>query len=84
MTSPMEKSIYTEEYQHFLKLLRLARREAKLTQEDMADRLRQTQSFISKCERGERRLDVIELRQFCIAMGIPFVDFIQRLETALD
>lgn len=80
----MEKSIYTEEYKAFLKQLRLVRRESKLTQEDMANRLRQTQSFISKCERGERRLDVIELRQFCIAMEIPFVDFIQRLETALD
>ncbi len=80
----MEKSLYTDEYQVFLKQLRLARKVANLTQEDMANRLQQTQSFVSKCERGERRLDVIELRQFCRAMGIPFVDFVQSLESILD
>ena len=39
-----------------------------MTQIDMADRLAETQSFVSKCERGERRIDVAELRAFCRAL----------------
>ncbi|GAB4287626.1 MAG: hypothetical protein Fur0025_21220 [Oscillatoriaceae cyanobacterium] len=58
----MEKSIFTQEYGIFLSHLRSARKGAGLTQEQVADRLGQTQSFVSKCERGERRIDVVELR----------------------
>ncbi len=76
----MEKSVFTQEYAVFLKQLRQARLDAGLTQEQLAERLQQTQSWISKCERGERRIDVIELMKFCEAMGVPFRDFITRLE----
>lgn len=48
----MEKSIYTKEYGLFLGLLRNAREEKGLTQIDIAKKLEQTQSFISKVERG--------------------------------
>ncbi|MCW5956450.1 MAG: helix-turn-helix transcriptional regulator [Pyrinomonadaceae bacterium] len=64
----MEKSIYTKEYSLFLEQLRKAREEKGLTQTDVAERLGQTQSFVSKVERGERRLDIVELRAFCSAM----------------
>lgn len=80
----MEKFAHSEGYDLFLIRLRRARQEAGLTQGQLADRLGQTQSFISKCERGERRLDVVELRAFCIAMGIPFTDFVARLARELD
>lgn len=64
-------------------LLRQVRSEAGLTQTDVAERVGQPQSFVSKYESGERRLDVLELRAVCSAMGVPLVDFIRRLEQAL-
>lgn len=80
----MEKSIFTREYDIFLRQLRTARKAARLTQEQVADRLGQTQSFVSKCERGERRIDIVELRAFCQALGISLADFVQQLETAIQ
>ena len=75
----MTKTIYSKEYRAFLRILRDARKEAKLSQEELAKKLRQTQSFVSKCERGERRIDVVELHHFCRAMGLPFSTFVKRL-----
>ena len=64
--------------------LRIYRREqAGLTQDDLASRLGETQSFVSKCERGERRMDVVELREFCKAMGITLDRFVKQLEKGL-
>jgi transcriptional regulator with XRE-family HTH domain len=79
----MEKTIYTKEYTTFLKCLRKARTEAGITQIEMAERIEQTQSFVSRCERGERRIDIIELRVFCQAIGVPITDFIAQLEEAI-
>jgi transcriptional regulator with XRE-family HTH domain len=64
-------------------LLRQVRTDAGLTQTDVAQRLRQPQSFVSKYESGERRLDILELREVCQAIGIPLPEFIRRLEQAL-
>ena len=80
----MEKSIYTRDYKLFLKLLREVREESGLTQAQLAEALSETQSFISKCERGERRLDVIELINFCKVFGIDLSDFVERLEKELN
>jgi transcriptional regulator with XRE-family HTH domain len=79
----MEKSIFTQEYGVFLNHLRSTRKAAGLTQEELAKRLQQTQSFISKCERGERRIDVVELFEFCQAIGISFSHFTAELETLI-
>ena len=54
------KSIYTDDYLRLLRLLIEARKSAKLTQQDVATSLARPQSFVSKYERGERRLDVVE------------------------
>jgi len=54
-----------------------------LTQTQVAERLGQTQAFVSRCERGDRRLDVIELREFCGALGIPYLKFLKKLESEL-
>ncbi len=78
----MEKSLYSREYKLFLEILRTVRREAGLSQEEMAARLMETQSFVSKCERGERRLDVVELRAWCSALGVALDDLITRFENA--
>jgi transcriptional regulator with XRE-family HTH domain len=77
----MRKTIYSREYKAFLKLLRTTRKELGLSQKDLASRLGQTQTFVSKCERGERRLDVIELRHFLKAMDVPFSIFTKRLDS---
>ena len=79
----MEKSIFTKDYSLFLAHLRMARKAAGLTQQELAHRLGQTQAFVSKCERGERRIDFAELRAFCHAIGVPVVAFVQGLEDAL-
>ncbi len=79
----MDKSIYTREYETLIRLLREAREEANLTQVDLAEQLGQSQSFVSKCERGERRLDLIQLRTICRVLGISLVDFLKRLEREL-
>ena len=80
----MEKSIYTREYTLLLEALRSTREAAGLTQLEVASKLAVTQTFVSKCERGERRLDIIELRAWCDALGISISDFISRLELAIS
>lgn len=80
----MDKSIFTADYRVFLRVLRKARQDAGLTQEQLAERLGQTQSFISKCERGERRLDVVEIRRICQVMRLSFPEFIETFENALE
>jgi transcriptional regulator with XRE-family HTH domain len=66
------------------RLLREIRREAGVRQADLAKALKQPQSFVSKYESGERRLDVLELRGVCHVLGIPLQDFIDRLEKTLS
>lgn len=80
----MQKSAFSRDYRFFLANLRKARREAGLTQVGLAKVLGKTQSFISKVERGERRLDVIELRDFCRALKVPFPAFINKLDRAMS
>lgn len=79
----MDKSIYSRKYQVVLALLKDARISAGITQIQLAELLDETQTFISKCERNERRLDIIELREFCVAMDIDFRSFIDTLEQKL-
>ena len=57
----MAKSIYTNEYKNVIKKLKQARTETGLTQVDISLKLKKPQSYISKIERGERRIDVAEL-----------------------
>jgi transcriptional regulator with XRE-family HTH domain len=63
------RSLHTEVYRHFLTRLRRAREDAGLTQVQVAKRLGRPQSYVSKCESGERRVDVIELAQFAELYG---------------
>ena len=78
----MPRSLHSADYQLFLRLLQEARRAAGLTQTQLAERLRSTQSFVSKCERGERRLDIAELRAWCKALKVPFATFASQLDKA--
>ncbi|HEY9107163.1 MAG TPA: helix-turn-helix transcriptional regulator [Roseateles sp.] len=56
------------------------RNEAQLTQVELAERLSWEQTHISRVERGVRRLDVLELRLWVNALGLPMPEFIDKLE----
>jgi len=62
-------------------LLRTVREEAGLRQADLAARLGKPQSFVSKYESGERRLDFLEVRAVCAALGVPLDRFVRRFES---
>lgn len=61
-------------------LLRQVRKAAGLTQVELAQRLGQGQSFVSKYEAGERRLDLSQLHDICQAVGIPLIELVERFE----
>lgn len=80
----MEKSIHSGQYAIFLKVLRQARKRAGLSQIQLAAKLGETQSFVSKCERGERRIDVVALRTFCRAFGVSLKQFAVTLDRTIQ
>jgi transcriptional regulator with XRE-family HTH domain len=60
----MANNIYSDEYKKITEKLREARVEAGFTQKQVAEKLGKPQSYVSKSEAGERRLDVTELKKF--------------------
>jgi transcriptional regulator with XRE-family HTH domain len=79
----MEKSVFTREYAVLLETLRYFRRAAKITQVELAKKIKEGQAFVSKSERGERRLDVVQLREICFALGTTLPEFIAAFEKRL-
>ncbi|MEA5358746.1 helix-turn-helix transcriptional regulator [Amycolatopsis sp., V23-08] len=75
----MDKSIYSAEYLRLCALLRELRLEAGLTQVQVAKLLDEQQSFVSKYEAGERRLDVVELHQIARVLQTSAAAVVQRL-----
>ena len=59
-------------------LLRQIRLERNLTQSQLAESIGESQSYVSKYENGEQRLDLIELEAVCAAVGIPLTVFVDR------
>lgn len=80
----MEKSVYRDENLVLLRLLKQCRVEAGLTQAEFAQALDRPQSFASDIERGLRRIDLVQLRDICNALGIGLVDFVERFEAELS
>ena len=68
-----------EAYRAFCKLVIEARKNASLTQAELSSRLKRPQSFVSKYERGERRLDVVEFGEVAHALGIDPVGLLRKL-----
>jgi transcriptional regulator with XRE-family HTH domain len=66
----MTKSVFSDHYTQFRQALTAARKGAGLTQVDLATRLNKPQSYISKIENGERRIDVVEFIAVARALGI--------------
>lgn len=75
-----KKSVFTSRYQTLRTLLIEARREAGLTQVELAAKLSRPQSFVSKYERGERRLDLVEFLEVADALGFQPAQFIKKLK----
>jgi transcriptional regulator with XRE-family HTH domain len=72
-------TISNVDYKRFLALLITARKDAGLTQQEIATKLKKQQSFVSKYERGERRLDVVEFLAVASAIGIEPCAFLREL-----
>jgi transcriptional regulator with XRE-family HTH domain len=72
----MRKTIFSPKHKLIIERLRRARADAGLRQVDVAKRLRAPQSYISRCESGEHRLDVVELETFAKIYGKPLSFFI--------
>jgi ribosome-binding protein aMBF1 (putative translation factor) len=68
----------------FQERLRAEREAAGLTQIDLAKKLKETHTYVSKCERGERHIDTIEARKFCIAIGLEYPTFAVKLDAAIE
>ncbi len=79
----MGKKRWTKEQEILSKLLREVRLEAGLTQWELAEKLGHSQNYVHKFETGDKRVDILELRDICKAVGIGSVEFIERLEKAL-
>ena len=76
---PVTKSIFSGTYERFRLLLVEARKAATLSQADLANRLSRPQSFVSKYERGERRLDLVEFLDIARVLDLDTGEFIKRL-----
>ena len=76
----MPRSAFSREYKKFCALLSAERKAAQLTQADVATKLRKPQSFVSKYEQGERRLDVVEFLHIAKAIGFDPTVLLRRLQ----
>ncbi len=81
--STMPKILHSRHNEIFLDMLKRTRMRRRLRQRDLAVLLGRHQGFVSKVERGERRLDVIELRDWLTALDIDFVEFLSELHAEL-
>lgn len=78
------KSIHHPAYKALQQQLAVARNAAGLTQEMLAVKLARPQSFVSKVEAGDRRLDVVEYVQWMRAVDMDPAAIIKTLATAMD
>ena len=77
----MPSSLHTERYELFRQLLIEYRKNAGLTQTDVANALSKPQSFVSKYEKGERRIDLLEFLDSSAAIGFEPQKFIDRIQS---
>lgn len=74
----IKKSQYTQEFQGIIEKLKEARVKQGLTQQEVAKRLGVGQSFISKIESGQYRIDIIQLQAFAKLYKKPLSSFLKR------
>jgi len=80
----MASSLHSHHYQIFRSLLVSAREKSGLTQVQIAERLEKPQSFISKYERGERRLDFTEFIELADVLGVDVADFVSSYKSKIQ
>ncbi len=73
-------SVYTREYQLFLKHLTAARMQSGLSQRALAEKLNKSYSYVAKCETGYVRMDIYQIRQYLDAVGVSFLEFMTAYE----
>ncbi len=73
----MPRAIYNEEHQKIVERLKQARIESGLGQVEVAKKLGRTQSYLSKIESGQRRFDVLQLKEFAKLYKKPLDFFIK-------
>jgi transcriptional regulator with XRE-family HTH domain len=76
-----EKSIFRSDYRMIVEWLASKRQLAGITQEQLAEKLGKPQSFVSKYENCERRLDVMEFLEICKFLGTNPKEILSRLES---
>jgi len=67
-----------------LKILKEVRASTGLSQRGLMNVLERPQSYISKYERGDRRLDILELKELCDACGLKLADVAKQIEDEID
>ncbi len=78
----MARSLRTPGHRALMQVLIETRREARITQQELADRLNRSQSYVAKVETGERRLDVVEFIEWAEGIGASpalLMDRVQKL-----
>lgn len=80
----MKKTSVSHEYAVLGETLHQFREKAGVTQVELAKRLKQTQSYVSKLERGAVRLDFVQVRRICLALGVAFPEFVRAFELSLN
>lgn len=78
-TRGLIKSVHSAEQKVFLDLLVKARKNAGLTQQEVASRLKKSQSFVARYEGGERRIDVVEFLEVARALDADPVRLLKSL-----
>jgi transcriptional regulator with XRE-family HTH domain len=80
----VKKSLYKKENEIFVQLLIAFRNKKGLLQTDLAKKLNVHQSFISKIETGQRRVDIVELKEICKQLNIKLSDFCKSFEKEIE
>lgn len=73
----MSRSVYNDDYKKLIEKLKQARLDVGLSQQSVAEKLNKPQSYISKVESGERRLDVIEVKALAKVYMKKLEDFVE-------
>ncbi|HEY1167945.1 MAG TPA: helix-turn-helix transcriptional regulator [Candidatus Limnocylindrales bacterium] len=79
MAAPLTRSVFSPAYRRLCEWLVAGRQAQSLTQVQLAEKLGRPQSFVSKYERGERRLDFVEVFEIADALRVDVCDLVTEL-----